>query len=100
MVPDFVKRRLLVYLFGLFIVLAGLGILAVNFSQGTFVDDQGCNWVPMENPETGEAFTSESGLEDYFEENGETIPDSLELQVRNGVLHQKVECSVEGGENL
>jgi hypothetical protein len=96
--PDFVKSPLVVYLVAVFAVLAVIGVLALNFSQGTFVDDQGCKWIPMENPETDEPFTSESELQNYFESYGEQVPDGLQVQVRDGVLHQKTICS--GGGSL
>lgn len=95
--PDVVKSHPVISVVLVSAVIAALGLLAVNFSQGTFVDDQGCQWVPMKHPETGEVFTSETGLQNYFQDHGEQVPDSLQLQVRDGVLHKKLTCVNGGG---
>lgn len=95
---DVVKDHPVVSTVLIFSVFAALGVLAFNFSQATFVDEQGCKWVPMKHPETGEAFTSKSGLQDYFEEQGKQVPEDLQLQVGDGVLHRKLICSNTGGE--
>ena len=84
---------------GVLVVFAGLAVTAVTYSQATFVDDQGCKWVPVENPETGEPFSSEGKFEGYLQEQGKQMPD-IQLQVRDGVLHQKLTCVNTGGENL
>jgi hypothetical protein len=76
-------------------------LVAPGFFQGTFVDDQGCPWRPVENPENGDNFTSTSQLYEYLDSRDvASLPDDVELQVRDGVVYQKISdgCGTVGGE--
>lgn len=99
-VPSIVKDQPVVSAFLVLGVLGGLAVLAVNFSQGTFVDDEGCGWTAFNNPEGGN-FTSRAEVQTYFEENGRQVPDQLELDVRDGTVYQKIpdSCGTVGGES-
>jgi hypothetical protein len=98
--PGYVKEHPVISALVFFAVFGTLAYTAANFAQGTFVGNQGCKWDPVENPETNESFSSVSELEDYAEEHGESIPENLQLQVRDGVLHQKMTCVNSGGGSL
>jgi len=75
-----------------------LFVAAPGFLQGTFVDDQGCPWRPVNNPKTGGNFTSESDYREYVQDQGQTLPDDVRLQVRDGVLYQNAGgCGGVGG---
>ena len=82
-------------LFGVVAVIAGSGFL-----PGTFVDNQGCPWRPVENPETGSNFTSVDEAESYLESQGAALPGNVSLQERDGVVYQRIpgECGSVGGE--
>lgn len=75
-------------------------LVAPGFFQGSFVDDQGCPWRPVENPETGGNFTSTSQVYEYLDSREASLPDDVELQVRDGVVYQKISdgCGTVGGE--
>jgi hypothetical protein len=86
-------------LFGL--VAVGLtALLATVFTQGTFVDDNGCTYTPFNNPSGGN-FTSIDQVENFFEENNREMPSDLLLQERDGIVYHSVqdECGTVGGGN-
>ena len=82
------------------ILLGGFGVLAslaLVFSQGTFVDDNGCSYTPLNNPEGGN-FTSISQVESFYDGG---IPSDMLLEERDGVVYHSVkdECGTVGGGN-
>lgn len=90
----FVKNHLVLSIGFAAALLLFLGALSVVFTQGTFVDSSsGCgDWMPVENPETGDTFESVSDLEEFVEGREASLPNDLELEVMNGVVHQKLGC--------
>lgn len=88
----------------LMLVISVLGVVAVitatGFFQGTlFGGDAGCEWSPVEVEETGQTFTSIDEVREY---NGGKIPEGFEVEIRDGVVHQRLtECegTTIGGEN-
>lgn len=96
----FVRDNPVISILVVVVVLGVIGFAAFNFVQGTgFVDDQGCPWSVVENPETGGNFTSLSELEDYVQSQGESLPANVTHDVKNGVLYQRVPegCGDVGG---
>jgi len=84
-----------------FVLLGGIAVfVAPGFLQGTFVDNQGCPWRPVENPETQSNFTSTQDARNYLESQGRTLPANVSLQERDGVVYQRIpgECGSVGGE--
>jgi len=98
--PDFVKSHPVISVVLLFSVIAAVGFTAYTYSQGTFVDDQGCAWTAFENPETRGNFTSVEQVKNYFDSHGEQIPANLSLQERDGIVYHNIpgECGEVGGE--
>lgn len=85
------------------VILSFFGVLALSasmFTQGTFVDDNGCSYTPLNNPSGGN-FTSTDQVEDFFEENNREMPSDLLLEERDGVVYHTVEgeCGTVGGGN-
>ena len=98
----FVKDHPVISALSVFAVIGLLAVLASIYSTGTLVDSSsGCGeWMELTYPETGEAFTSVSEFENFVEENGGTAPEDLNVQMQDGVLHQKLACvNMEKGGN-
>lgn len=95
--PGFVKNRPVTSLISVLGAVGLLVALALVFSQGTFVDDNGCSYTPLNNPEGGN-FTSITQVEDFFDGD---VPSDLLLEERDGVVYHSVqgECGTVGGGN-
>lgn len=83
-----------------FAVVGVLGFTAMNFSQGTFVEDQGCGaWEPAVNPETGSVFESEQDVQSFFQENNVEMPEGFQVRTYNGELQYQTPCGTVGGDS-
>lgn len=76
-----------------------LGFTAMIYSQGTFVEDQGCGaWEPAVNPGTGNLFESEQAVQNFFEDNGIEMPEDFQVRTNDGQVEYKAPCGAVGGD--
>lgn len=97
--PEVVKEHPAISILTVLGVFAGLGVLAVIFSQGTVVGDSGdpCNWQKAVYPENDTPMESKQDFQNYAQDRGATVPDGLQFEYKNGGdLYYKAPCGTVG----
>lgn len=98
--PEGVKEHPGISILAVLGVFAGLGVLAVIFSQATLVDGSGdpCSWQKAVYPGNDTPMESKQDFQNYAQDRGAAVPEGLQLEYRNGGdLYYKAPCGKVGG---